>query len=70
VKPGRAEPTWREAVLLYAVVLVAFFVGTWAVDRLSGAPFDPAHAAIMGLCLVAGWWSCRRISQVVARRRR
>lgn len=62
-------PARREAVLLYAVVLVASFAGTWVLDRLSGKPFDPARTAIFGLCLAAGWWTGRRILQLAARRR-
>jgi hypothetical protein len=56
-------------VLLYAAMLIAFFIGSWVLDELSGTPFDPARAAIMGLCLVAVWWGGRRILRLVARRR-
>jgi hypothetical protein len=56
-------------VLLYAAMLVAFFIGSWVLDKLSGKPFDPARAAIMGLCLVAAWWGSGRILRLVTRRR-
>jgi hypothetical protein len=62
-------PTRREAVLLYAVVLVASFAGTWVLDRLPGTPSDPARTAIFGLCLAAGWRGGRRIVQLAAVRR-
>jgi hypothetical protein len=56
-------------VLLYATVLIAFFAGTWVLDRLSGTPFDSARAAILGFCLVAGWWCGQRILRLAAGRR-
>jgi hypothetical protein len=66
----RSRVTRRQAALLYAVVFVAFFGGTWALDRFHRAPFQPGWAAGMALCLVAGWWVARRIVSLLSRRGR
>lgn len=64
----RTGMTRRQAALLYAVVLVAFFGGTWVMDKLRGRTFHPGPAVGMALCLVAGWWTARRILSVLAGR--
>ena len=64
----RTDMTRRQAALLYTAVLVAFFGGTWVLDRLWGTAFHPDPTVGMALCLVAGWWTARRMLFVLARR--